>query len=542
MTDSSVLQWAKFYRKTMGFSIIPVKKNKKPFIKWEPYQKEKADEAQIEAWWQKWPAANIGIVTGSISNLTVIDIDSNEGNDAIEEHLPDSFITPIATSPKGKHIYFQYKEGITNATRFLTDCDIRSEGGYIIAPPSCNGEGTAYGWVLKPKDNDLAVLPNALVNIINSLSLGGYKSSRLQEATEATRGYKILHGERDDELFHVGYALAKGFMEEEEIKYYLKLMGRFCCDPSFEEEEIDAKIKSILKRLDKQERNVSFLVREWVLATGGYFSATESHNGLQLATRNEKRAGNAELQRMCKEGLIERFGNKKGMYRVINRNIEYDDFKNADDTPLNIQLPFGFEKYVEIFPGDLITFQGVRNVGKTAIALEIVRLNMNKRPVYYFSREIRKHGMKRRLKKHNTIPLEDWNFKFASEITSYADILQPDAINIIDYLEVQEGKYYEFPSILADIHQHLRGNAIGIVMLQKRTNKDTGAGGEALEEKPVLVFNIDKNYPQGAILTAKKVKNMRDEYHDIEGHRMNFKLQGGINFYPMGIWEPEMEA
>ena len=230
------------------------------------------------------------------------------------------------------------------------------------------------------------------------------------------------------------------------------------------------------------------------------------------------------------------------MYRVINRNIEYDDFKNADDTPLNIQLPFGFEKYVEIFPGDLITFQGVRNVGKTAIALEIVRLNMNKRPVYYFSREIRKHGMKRRLKKHNTIPLEDWNFKFASEITSYADILQPDAINIIDYLEVQEGKYYEFPSILADIHQHLKGNAIGIVMLQKRTNKDTGAGGEALEEKPVLVFNIDKNYPQGAVLTAKKVKNMRDEYHDIEGHRMNFKLQGGINFYPMGIWEPEMEA
>ena len=543
MTENILLKWAQFYYEKMNFSIIPIKKDKTPYIKWESYQKEKPTIEEINEWWgSKWPDANIGIVTGKLSGITVIDIDSEKGNQAIEQYLPDNLVTPITKSPKGKHLYFEYKEGISNATRFLDDCDIRSEGGYIIAPPSSNGKGKMYQWLLQPFKNDISALPEELSNIIiNSLYIGGHKNIKLQEATKATTGYKILEGQRDDELFHIGYALAKGFMQEEEVQYYLELMGLYCCDPPFEKDEVKAKIKSITKRLDKMDRNISFLVREWVLATGGYFSATSGHNELHLATRNEKRAANAEFQRMCKEGLIERYGEKKGMYRVVSQVVKFEDFKSADDTPLDIRLPFGFEKYVDLFPGDLITFQGVRNVGKTAIGLELTRLNMKRWPVYYFSREIKKHGLKKRLKKHESISLEDWNFKFASEFNSFIDILQPDAVNIIDYLEVKEGEYFKFPSILADIHQHLKGNAIAIVMLQKRTGKDTGAGGEALEEKPVLVFNIDPNYPDGAILTAKKVKNRKDDDFNVEGYQIKFKLRAGINFFPNGIWQPEME-
>src|SRR5262245_5782950 len=34
---------------------------------------------QIEAWWRKWPEANIGVATGSASGLLVIDLDSLQG-------------------------------------------------------------------------------------------------------------------------------------------------------------------------------------------------------------------------------------------------------------------------------------------------------------------------------------------------------------------------------------------------------------------------------------------------------------------------------
>jgi hypothetical protein len=36
------------------------------------------DARQIEAWWRQWPDANIGIATGAISGIAVVDIDGLE--------------------------------------------------------------------------------------------------------------------------------------------------------------------------------------------------------------------------------------------------------------------------------------------------------------------------------------------------------------------------------------------------------------------------------------------------------------------------------
>ena len=37
------------------------------------------DPEQIESWWSQWPDANIGIATGEISGLLVLDIDEKNG-------------------------------------------------------------------------------------------------------------------------------------------------------------------------------------------------------------------------------------------------------------------------------------------------------------------------------------------------------------------------------------------------------------------------------------------------------------------------------
>ena len=78
----SALKYAK-----LKWSVIPLKKDKTPYIKWLPYQKKRADTAQIKEWWEKHPRANIGIVTGAISGLVVIDIDSPVGLTALEAEL-----------------------------------------------------------------------------------------------------------------------------------------------------------------------------------------------------------------------------------------------------------------------------------------------------------------------------------------------------------------------------------------------------------------------------------------------------------------------
>ncbi len=151
----------------MNFSVIPIQKNKKPFIKWADYQTQKPTIKEIKGWWQRWPNANIGIVTGKVSSVDVVDCDSEAGKDALEEYLPDNFLTPISKTPNGWHYYFTHKPGLTNQVRGgIRDCDIRTTGAYAIAPPSKNGHGIGYDWELEIKANQCKPMPDMLFDIL----------------------------------------------------------------------------------------------------------------------------------------------------------------------------------------------------------------------------------------------------------------------------------------------------------------------------------------------------------------------------------------
>jgi putative DNA primase/helicase len=113
----------------LGLSVIPLKLDKHPFIEWKPHQTERAGEKQIREWWSKWPSACIGIVTGKISGLTVVDVDSEAGKAALDEFLSYSLIVPLVETPDGYgHFYFKYTDGVpTRARGTLTDCDTRGD-------------------------------------------------------------------------------------------------------------------------------------------------------------------------------------------------------------------------------------------------------------------------------------------------------------------------------------------------------------------------------------------------------------------------------
>lgn len=123
-----------------GYSIIPIRRNKIPFIKsWKDYQKKAATEDQIESWWSLHPQANIGIITGKISGITVIDIDTAPPSEETTplEAFPETYT--VKTPTGGYHLYYQYDESIeqtANTFEQFPHVDIRNDGGYVIAPPS----------------------------------------------------------------------------------------------------------------------------------------------------------------------------------------------------------------------------------------------------------------------------------------------------------------------------------------------------------------------------------------------------------------------
>jgi hypothetical protein len=100
---------------------------------------------------------NTGVPTGTRNNLLVVDLDVKDDGVAefanyIQQHGEPQTLK-VKTPTKGYHYYFNYshadadcqkmiKAHLRNSTKFRgKGIDIRSEGGYIVAPPSTRIEG-----------------------------------------------------------------------------------------------------------------------------------------------------------------------------------------------------------------------------------------------------------------------------------------------------------------------------------------------------------------------------------------------------------------
>lgn len=116
---------------------------KHPAIAWQKYQKERATKEEIEQWFLS--DNNVGIVTGKISGITVLDIDNHKAFEfATRQGGLDN--TAWVKTGKGYHFYYAYDEGHRNFAKKWGGIDLRSEGGLVVAPPSVHVSGTEYQW------------------------------------------------------------------------------------------------------------------------------------------------------------------------------------------------------------------------------------------------------------------------------------------------------------------------------------------------------------------------------------------------------------
>jgi hypothetical protein len=135
----------------LGWSLVPLRsRSKEPLIRWKPLQKRKLSEREIVELFEQNPDANLGVVTGSISGLLVLDADASE---IVKRWgTPE---TPIAETSRGRHYYYQLPDRAVPSIVGVADgVDIRAEGGYVVAPPSVHPSGRCYQWVIPPRGLD----------------------------------------------------------------------------------------------------------------------------------------------------------------------------------------------------------------------------------------------------------------------------------------------------------------------------------------------------------------------------------------------------
>jgi len=530
----------------LGFSIIPIRpKDKKPpkGFRWKQFQKRQATPVEVEDWFRKWPDANIALVTGLISGVAVVDGDGEEGVAWMEANLPRTSV--YQKTGKGRHAIFATNgEPIQNAVRITKGVDIRGDGGYVVIAPSTHSSGKQYELVF-PEGREgwdsLTPWPHSqLLNSYSSAFKGGEGGRGKPPKNAKTKtDFKRLQttlddfkeGNRDNALFHLATHLVKGGMLPDEIYNYLNIVAKNC-DPPFPEKEIPVKIRSALQRAEQKKINIAEEVREFVMTSSGSFLTSDVSGRLQVTSRSEKKAVTSELLRLHGKGIIERYGNRNGCYRRVEKQCEPLDFQNAPTESVDIVLPFDLHNMVEIMPGNIILVSGEPNAGKTGFLLNVIRMNMGKFTVHYFNSEMGGGELRKRLSKFD-MPLDAWTFKAWERSANFADAIKPGqgVINIIDYLEIHDN-FYEVSGRLAEIHEKLNG-AVAVVALQKNKGTDIGLGGFRNLEKPRLALAMS-----AGTLKIVKAKNWATSENP-NGLQVEFKIIQGCKFKKLGDWHRE---
>jgi len=232
-----------------GWSVLPLRpRDKRPLIRWEGLQVARPSPSEVAGWFRQWPDANVGIVTGEISNLIVIDIDPQHGGEASLDRLCQRFGALPATAEArtgggGRHLYFAHPGGhVRNRAGLAPGVDLRGDGGYVVAPPSVHPNGRPYVWVAgrSPEETTPAPLPRWLV-----------RPSATRPGRTLVDWRRLVHegvpeGQRNSTIASLaGHLLWRG-VDPQVVLELLLAWNRMRCRPPLDDAEVAQVVESIV--------------------------------------------------------------------------------------------------------------------------------------------------------------------------------------------------------------------------------------------------------------------------------------------------------
>lgn len=272
-----------------GIPIIPLKPRGKAPLTKNGYKDATSDPEILAVWAEKWPDANIGIRTGRMSGLLVLDVDPPKGGieslKKLEAEEGSCASDWEVASGDGSHRYFRDRSSLElrNTTGEIggkpyPGLDIRGEGGYIVAPPSIHPNGNAYRWVKQEGEAPFAPIflykpPKKEANKpLAPLTQPGTPSSVALAYAEAVleREIKALssttEGSRNDALnragFNLGTLIGAGVLDRELAEEHLwaaATANGLIDDPEDGEDKVRSTIASGLNAGIDKPRDLSHL-------------------------------------------------------------------------------------------------------------------------------------------------------------------------------------------------------------------------------------------------------------------------------------------
>lgn len=242
-----VISQAVKYSAHFGLAVLPLSSSKRPpsNYSWQPLQKRCMTVNEILS----CPVIeNIGIVTGEISGVAVVDCDTMEAANRFWNECP----TPVVVeTPKGFHFYYKHP-GTSVKTCQADGYDIRGDGGYVVAPPSVV-DGKNYRFYSGSEDLNPEMLP--LFNLSwtprqksEACSTGYEKKIRDGEAY-VKKIYAIQGNGGDKSTYQVVWRLRDSGMDELEAWAVLHRWNATNAQPPWNEKDLLHKLKFVYRKV-----------------------------------------------------------------------------------------------------------------------------------------------------------------------------------------------------------------------------------------------------------------------------------------------------
>jgi hypothetical protein len=123
---------------------------KHPMGKWAKYQDRLPSANEVYTWFTSMPTCNIGMVTGSVSSVVVVDVDSQKGL-ATYRSLGLPRTLAARTGGGGYHFFYDPRDEIVQSrVGVMEGIDLRGEGGFVVLSPSRHKSGRIYRF-LRPR-------------------------------------------------------------------------------------------------------------------------------------------------------------------------------------------------------------------------------------------------------------------------------------------------------------------------------------------------------------------------------------------------------
>jgi len=494
-----------FYVKN-GFSLVPIVANKKfPPIEKGWTEKEHKNKNEVKQWIAN--GLNIGLRTGRVSGVTILDIDQKPIPEEIKAIIGD---TLVQESTNGFHLVYKYDSELPKTRIDKFKIDLENDGGYVVFYPSkINGIQRKIE-ELKP----IITMPEKLKKLLLSNIVASSKtnSEKITEAIE-TENFKInpkvlqlkndnLDGSCNTEFVKLGGVLRKR-LNNQQTSYVLHTLNNHLLESPMDKKVITSMVNELNRYSSADENELIHKILTYLKEV-----KISTKSDLELAVTGEWTKGETkkQLNRLLRNLVTD------GKIILRGRNIEIIEEMQWSDELINVGVPIDFEvPYLHDHSyfnwNDLVIIASKTKYGKTTLSMNMVRrlVQQGIKPYYLYSET---GGRFSKTALH--LGMKDGDF-FHSFITDPRKLILPKkerSVIIFDWIRPPD--FATVDNLFAELAEKIKASdGFLISFMQLKANNEYFAPN-LLAQYPALVCKYVYEAEDDGLYTKFQITELRD--------------------------------